>query len=137
MDGSVESGRVHATKSMDVTRSVQRNASKMFVRVTIHSRTDGHPGSRCCNGAWRCVGICANKRWTRDLTFLTHVVPGKVHTVDVIWLTNEKVWVPAWKRAIKLRHTETVEHAGGSVGKIQVFCDPTKRNWRERVLTSA
>ena len=79
----------------------------------------------------------ANKRWTRDLTFLTHVVPGKIHTVDVIWITNEKVWVPAWKRAIKLRHTETVEHAGGSVGKIQVFCDPTKRNWRERVLTNA
>ena len=78
----------------------------------------------------------ANKRWTRDLTFLTHVVPGKVHVVDVIWITNEKVWVPAWKRAIKLRHAETIEHAGGSVGKIQVFCDPTKRNWRERVLTN-
>ncbi|NBO39835.1 hypothetical protein EBU99_14820, partial [bacterium] len=69
----------------------------------------------------------ANKRWSRDLTFLTHVQPGHVQTVDVIWLTADKVWVTAWKRVLRLRHTvaNTVSCVPGSTGVIQVFCDPT------------
>lgn len=81
----------------------------------------------------------AAKRWTRDLTFLTHVTPGRVHIIDVIWLTAPsdekiKVWVPAWKRAVRLRHEE--RHDVGYAGRIEIFCDPRKRNWKQRVLTS-
>ena len=76
----------------------------------------------------------ANKRWTRDITFLKYVTPGVIHTVNIIWLTKSKVWVPDWKRAIHIRHEET--SVAGSYGQIQIFCDPTKRNWKERVLTS-
>jgi len=77
----------------------------------------------------------ANKRWSRDLTFLTHVTPGRVHQIDVVWLSEAKVWVPSWKRIIRLRHEES-RHVG-TIGPIQIFCDPTKRNWRERVLTNS
>jgi exoribonuclease R len=76
----------------------------------------------------------ANKRWTRDLTFLTHVVPGRVSVVDVIWIDSTHVWVPSWSKRIRLRHEET--HEAGFKGRIQVFCDPTKRCWKERVLTA-
>lgn len=78
----------------------------------------------------------AARRWTRDLTFLAHVEPGRVLEVAVIWLGN-RVWVPDWKRVIRLRH-EPPEPTPepGTVGRIQIFCDPTRRNWRQRVLTA-
>jgi len=76
----------------------------------------------------------ANKRWSRDLTFLTHVTPGRIHTIDAVWLSDDKVWVPAWKRSIRLRHEEP--RPIGARGQIQIFCDPTKRNWKQRVLTA-
>jgi exoribonuclease R len=74
----------------------------------------------------------ANRRWTRDLTFLTHVTPGKVHIVDVTPVSETHVWVPLWNRLLRLRHTPT----GGNPTQIAIFCDPTKRNWRMRVLTA-
>ena len=83
----------------------------------------------------------ANKRWSRDLTFLTHVTPGRVHEIDVVWATDapegekQKVWVPLWKRLIRLRHAEP--RPMGTKGRIQIFCDPTKRNWKQRILTAA
>ena len=77
----------------------------------------------------------ANRRWTRDLTFLSLVTPGRVHTIDVIFLGSERVWVPSWKRILRLRHIEDREP--GFKGRINIFCDPTKRNWRQRVLTAA
>ena len=76
----------------------------------------------------------ANKRWSRDLTFLTHVTPGRVHQIDVVWLSEGKVWVPSWKRIIRLRHEEV--RVAGTIGPIQIFCDPTRRNWKLRVLTA-
>lgn len=76
----------------------------------------------------------ANRRWSRDLTFLTHVTPGKVHEIDVMWVSAGLVWVPAWGRLLRLRHDE--EHAAGTEGRIQIFCDPTRRNWKRRVLTA-
>jgi hypothetical protein len=76
----------------------------------------------------------ANRRWGRDLTFLTHVTPGRVHEIDVIWFSADRVWVPLWRRLIRLRHEE--ERPVGTEGRIRIFCDPTKRNWRERVLTA-
>lgn len=76
----------------------------------------------------------ANRRWTRDLTFLTQVTPGKVHTLDVVWVDDTQVWVPLWKRLLRLRHEQAEEP--GYKGRIQIFCDPTQRNWKRRVLTA-
>jgi exoribonuclease R len=78
--------------------------------------------------------IQATRRWARDLTFLTQVTPGRVHEIDVVWASETHVWVPAWRRLIRLRHEEI--RATGSRGKIRIFCDPTRRNWKQRVLTS-
>jgi exoribonuclease R len=77
----------------------------------------------------------ANRRWTRDLTFLSLVIPGRVHIIDVIFLGSGRVWVPAWRRILRLRHIEDREP--GFKGRINIFCDPTKRNWSKRVLTAA
>lgn len=74
----------------------------------------------------------ANRRWTRDLTFLTHVTPGKVHIVDVVPFSATHVWVPLWKRLLRLRHEEPT--AGPT--RIAIFCDLTRRNWKMRVLTA-
>lgn len=77
----------------------------------------------------------ANKRWSRDLTFLSHVTPGRVHTISVVWLTADSVWNPEWRRVIRLRHEEP--HPPGHRGPIQIFCDPTRRNWKRRIMTAA
>lgn len=76
----------------------------------------------------------ANRRWGRDLTFLAHVTPGKVHEIDVTWVSGGLVWVPTWGRLLRIRHDE--EQAPGTEGRIQIFCDPTRRNWKRRVLTA-
>jgi len=76
----------------------------------------------------------AQKRWQRDLTFLTHVVPGRIHTIDVVWTSTTEVWVPLWRRVIRLRHEQAEEP--GFKGQINIFCDPTKRNWKQRILTA-
>lgn len=77
----------------------------------------------------------ANKRWTRDLTFLSLVTPGRVHTVTATFLREGQVWIPEWRRIIRLRHEE--DRAPGYKGPIQIFCDPTRRNWKRRILTAA
>jgi len=77
----------------------------------------------------------ANRRWTRDLTFLNLVTPGKVHSVAVTWISPSNVWIPEWRRIISLRHEEV--HPAGYKGTIQIFCDPTKRNWKRRILTAS
>jgi hypothetical protein len=78
----------------------------------------------------------ANRRWTRDLTFLENVQPGRVHVIDVVWVDAERVWVPDWRRLIRLRHEVTPPPAPGTYDQISIFCDPTKRNWRQRILTA-
>ena len=79
----------------------------------------------------------AAKRWTRDLTFLAHVSPGKVHEIAVLWISEKQVWVPAWKMILKLRHEVSAPPASGTEDRIQIFCDPTRRNWKRRILTAA
>jgi hypothetical protein len=85
----------------------------------------------------------ANRRWARDLTFLTKVTPGRIHHIDVLWISNDQVWVPSWKRIIRVSHERpvTVGHDGIGIcaieDKIAIFCDPSKRNWKARVLTAA
>lgn len=78
----------------------------------------------------------ANKRWSRDITFLTHVTPGRLHEVDVIWIDRERVWVPTWKRVVRLRHEVEAPGVPGTAGRIAVYCDPTRRNWKRRILTA-
>jgi len=79
----------------------------------------------------------ANRRWTRDLTFLENVTPGKVHTIDIIWVDIMQVWVPAWSRLLRLRHVVERPPAPGTKAQIDIFCDPTQRNWKQRVMTSS
>jgi hypothetical protein len=76
----------------------------------------------------------ANRRFSRELTFLTHVTAGRVHEIEVVWLEADRVWVPAWRRVVRLRHEEP--HDLGYRGRIQIFCDPTRRNWKQRILTA-
>ena len=78
----------------------------------------------------------AAKRWTRDLTFLAHVSPGKVHEIAVLWISEKQVWVPAWNMILKLRHSVPEPPAPGTEDRIQIFCDPTRRNWKRRILTA-
>lgn len=79
-----------------------------------------------------------NKRWTRDQLFLTFVTPGVVHTLEVVSLgEGQKVWVPAWGRRLTLRHEIDGTVPVGGRFTIQIFCDPTKRCWKERILTAA
>jgi exoribonuclease R len=79
----------------------------------------------------------ANRRWGRDLHFLNTVRPGRVQLVEVIYVGNGRVWVPTWRRLLRLRHPAPEGVAVGGQFVIQVFCDPTRRNWRQRVLTAA
>ena len=77
-----------------------------------------------------------NRRFSRDLTFLTHVTPGKVHAIDVIVMTEGKAYVPLWGRIIRLKHQlRPEENNEGTQIRIQIYCDPTQRNWKQRVLT--
>jgi hypothetical protein len=47
------------------------------------------------------------------------------------------VWVPAWNRLLRLRHEPSAtEVTPGAPGRIQIFCDSTRRNWKRRVLTA-
>jgi hypothetical protein len=79
----------------------------------------------------------AARRFGRDLTFLTHVTPGKVHEIDVIVMTEGKAYVPLWGRIIRLRHeVRPEENNEGTQLRIQIYCDPTQRNWKQRVLTA-
>lgn len=75
----------------------------------------------------------AQRRWTRDLIFLANVQPGHVMEIEIVWVGEGQVWVPAWRRLLRLRHEE--ERAVGAVGNIQIYCDPSRRNWKQRILT--
>jgi len=85
----------------------------------------------------------ANRRWARDLTFLTHVTPGKVHQLDVVWIADDKLWVPEWSKIIRAKHQRPAFVESDGVGqkviqdKIAIYCDPTKRCWKDRVLTAS
>ena len=76
----------------------------------------------------------ANRRWTRDLTFLTHVTPGHVHYIDVMWISADQFWVPGWKRIVRAKHPRP--DSAVVRDRVAIFCDPTKRNWKNRVLTA-
>lgn len=78
----------------------------------------------------------ANRRWTRDLTFLENVEPGVVNTIDVIWASSDQIWVPAWGRLLRARHTPTEPPLLGTKDRIDIFCDPSQRNWKRRILTA-
>jgi exoribonuclease R len=85
----------------------------------------------------------ASRRWARDLTFLTHVTPGKVHQLDVFWIADDKIWVPSWSKIIRAKHQRPAFVSSDGVGqkvikdRIAIYCDPTKRCWKDRVLTAS
>jgi len=57
-----------------------------------------------------------------------------VHQISVVWLSNELLWVPDWKRIIRARH----ERKGETLyDRIAIFCDPTQRSWKTRILTAS
>jgi len=79
----------------------------------------------------------AARRFSRDLTFLTHVTPGRVHEVAVIVMSDDKAYVPLWNRVIRIRHfMPPADNIPGKEIRIHVYCDPTQRNWKQRVLTA-
>ena len=79
----------------------------------------------------------AARRFGRDLTFLTHVTPGRVHEVAVIIMLDDKAYVPLWNRVIRIRHfMSPADNVPGKEIRIHVYCDPTQRNWKQRVLTA-
>jgi exoribonuclease R len=80
----------------------------------------------------------AARRFGRDLTFLTHVTPGRVHEVAVIVMLDDKAYVPLWNRVIRIRHfMSPADNVPGAKIRIHVYCDPTQRNWKQRILTAA
>lgn len=79
----------------------------------------------------------AARRWARDLLFLEKVTPGRIHEIAVVWVDGSRVWVPEWSRLLRLRHEiPQPPPAPGTPDQIRIFCDPTKRNWRRRILTA-
>jgi exoribonuclease R len=97
-------------------------------------------------GTSETMGLCdhlngrtrAARRWARDLLFLEKVTPGRIHELSVVWVDGSRVWVPEWSRLLRLRHEIPDPAPGpGTKGRIRIFCDPTKRNWRRRILTAA
>jgi len=79
----------------------------------------------------------AARRFGRDLTFLTHVTPGRVHEVTVIVMLDDKAYVPLWNRVIRIRHfMPPADNIPGAEIRIHVYCDPTQRNWKQRILTA-
>ena len=80
----------------------------------------------------------AARRFGRDLTFLTHVTPGRVHEVAVIIMLDDKAYVPLWNRVIRIRHfMAPADNVPGAEIRIHVYCDPTQRNWKQRILTAS
>jgi exoribonuclease R len=82
------------------------------------------------------VRMKMNRQWSRDLSFLEHVTPGRIHIIDVVWISESQVWVPTWKRILRIRHDPADTPSVGSRGQLEIFCDPSKRNWKRRVLTA-
>ena len=79
----------------------------------------------------------ATRRWSRDLMFLTHVTPGIVQQIDIVWVSATHVWVPTWKRLLRIRHdVGELAPEPGAHDHISIYCDPTRRNWKQRVLTA-
>lgn len=74
----------------------------------------------------------ANRRYSRDLLFLEKVAPGRIHTIGIVPVSDTLVWVPDWKRLLRVRHP-----LSPTASSIAIFCDPTKRNWKQRILTAA
>lgn len=78
----------------------------------------------------------ANRRWSRDSTFLQCVAPGTLQQIDVVWVSATHVWVPIWKRLLRIRHEVEELPEPGTCDTISIYCDPTRRNWKQRVLTA-
>jgi len=60
-----------------------------------------------------------------------------------MWISADQFWVPEWKRIVRAKHLRPVTVGTDGVStpvvrdRVAIFCDPTKRNWKNRVLTAA
>jgi len=81
----------------------------------------------------------AERKWSRDLLFLENIKPGKVEICRGICVdpVERLVWIPVWRRLIRLRHASVDACSPGDSIEFKIFCDPVRRNWRERILTAA
>jgi exoribonuclease R len=74
-----------------------------------------------------------DKRYERDITFLRALIgPAAPKTIDAVVVDSKRIWVPAWNRLHKL---EVAEPPGTRL-TLKVFCDPSKRNWKGRLVLS-
>jgi hypothetical protein len=68
------------------------------------------------------------KAYERDLTFVRALLGGTKEVEGIVG-PDERVWIPVWGRLVRM--------AGGNPGdavRIAVFCDPGKRNWKQRLV---
>jgi hypothetical protein len=72
-------------------------------------------------------------RFERELQYMTAILgPTKVREGTIVSAEAGKVsfWVPEWGRIIKTRDDGWTP---GDTVSIELYCDPTKRNWKRRV----
>ena len=74
------------------------------------------------------------RRFERELQYMTAILgPTKVREGTIVEAKGGKVsfWVPEWGRIVKTR--DDGEWSSGDTVSIELYCDPTKRNWKRRV----
>ena len=74
------------------------------------------------------------RQFERELQYMTAILgPAKVREGTIVAAKGGKVdfWVPEWGRIIKMRDSGT--WTPGDTVNIELYCDPTKRNWKRRV----
>ena len=74
------------------------------------------------------------RRFERELQYMAAILgPAKVREGTIVAAKGGKVdfWVPEWGRIVKMRDSGT--WTPGDTVSIELYCDPTKRNWKRRV----
>jgi hypothetical protein len=78
------------------------------------------------------------RRFTHDLTLLTYVKPEKIYTQNVIWLSDDFLWIPEWTCVIRARHPRPI-HPNTQIkvlyDRVLITCDMMKRSWKTRITT--
>ena len=74
------------------------------------------------------------RRFERELQYMAAILgPAKVREGTIVAAKGGKVdfWVPEWGRIVKMRDSGT--WTPGESVTVELYCDPTKRNWKRRV----
>lgn len=70
------------------------------------------------------------KAYERDLTFVRALLGGTKEVEGIVG-PDERVWIPVWGRLVRMAGCDV---AAGTAVRIAVFCDPGKRNWKQRLV---